>query len=168
MSLVWGVKKNEQKAQYVFRFDSLADSMRVYDALKAAHGRLDRKWTINFIEAQHYHRGNGYDTPYWSTNEAEVHLTVYWENKYLYLEDKQGEGLHALRKEVCWIVGTVGPITASCINYVVPDNLVVIRVEMHSVTDADRLVRWTNGGIEFESNVVGVSQLCAALHNPFH
>jgi hypothetical protein len=160
-SLVWGVKKNEQKRQYFFRFNSLVHSMRVHDALKADGKRLNPNWTINFIEAQQYHRGNGYDTPYWSTKEGEVRLSVTWKDKRLYLHDNDEEGLHALRKEICWIVATVGPLAASCITYVVPDSLAVIRVEMASVTDADRLVRWAAQGIHFNSFVCGVSFGCS-------
>jgi hypothetical protein len=139
----------------LLRFDSLKHAKLVVEALKASKFSFNADWEIEFIDAGRYHRAaNGTDTPYWSTNEAEIRLTVSWKDGEI---KRVKNGLAILRQEVDNFISSVGTVTASCVELVnVNSNFMVLRVEMEAVTNADTLVRMVSRGFLFTSIVGGV------------
>jgi hypothetical protein len=150
---IWGVKKNERGKEYMFRMDSLKDAAALAAHLDAYAETFNVNWVANFTTAQQFHRLNGMDSPYWSTNEGEVILTFGYEPRNWNQAEKDyvWDRIHLLVNKVAQRYGRWLAISG------VPKefdraNTVSFRLEMDSVLASDKLIRELDphvGGAEY-------------------
>jgi len=173
-SKIYGVKRNDRAGEYLFRFDSCKDSAALVAHLEAFIEIFKVNWRVTFTTAQHFHRLNGMDSPYWSTNEGEVILTFSYRVQDLPAHDQKHvwDKFHQLVDNVAHRYGRWLGISG-----VPPDwdrpNTISFRLEMDSVLASDNLVRELDpqlGGAEYfirGSDGNEVSSLIAPLaHDP--